>query len=33
MTIDDKRGGGVDHMMMDDGDGMEKNVKDEKNRQ
>ena len=33
MTIDDKGGGGVHQMMTDDGDGMEKMVRDDKNGQ
>ena len=33
MTIDDKGGGGVHQKMTDDGDGMEKKLKDGKNHQ
>ena len=34
MTIDDKGGeGGVHQKMMDDGDGMQKDVKDKNNHQ
>ena len=33
MTIDDKGGRGVHQKMMDDGDGMEKEVRDRKNHQ
>ena len=33
MTFDDKGGGKVNQMMTDDGDGIEKKVKDKMNHQ